>query len=35
LLLAERNVPLGRTRNLYLPAVILGVAMVLVTTGAV
>ncbi|HET9336180.1 MAG TPA: SLC13 family permease, partial [Sphingomicrobium sp.] len=33
--LAERNVPLGRTRNLYLPAVILGVAMVLVTTGAV
>ena len=33
--LAERNVPLGRTRNLYLPAVILAVAMVLVTTDAV
>jgi di/tricarboxylate transporter len=33
--LAERNVPLGRTRNLYLPAVILCVAMVLVTTGVV
>ena len=33
--LAERNVPLGRPRNLYLPAVILGVAMVLVTTGTV
>ena len=33
--LAERNVPLGRPRNLYLPAVILGVAMVLVTSGAV
>jgi di/tricarboxylate transporter len=33
--LAERNVPLGRPRNLYLPAVILGVAMVLVTTGVV
>jgi di/tricarboxylate transporter len=33
--LAERNVPLGRPRNLYLPAVILGVAMVLVTTGMV
>jgi di/tricarboxylate transporter len=35
LLLAERNVPLGRTRNLYLPAVILGIAMVLVTTETV
>jgi di/tricarboxylate transporter len=33
--LAERNVPLGRTRNLYLPAVILGIAMVLVTTDIV
>jgi di/tricarboxylate transporter len=33
--LAERNVPLGRSRNLYLPAIILGVAMVLVTTGMV
>jgi di/tricarboxylate transporter len=33
--LAERNVPLGRPRNLYLPAVILGVAMVLVTTETV
>jgi di/tricarboxylate transporter len=33
--LAERNVPLGRPRNLYLPAVILGVAMVLLTTGVV
>jgi di/tricarboxylate transporter len=33
--LAERNVPLGRPRNLYLPAAILGVAMVLVTTGMV
>jgi di/tricarboxylate transporter len=33
--LAERNVPLGRTRNLYLPAVILGIAMVLVTTEIV
>jgi di/tricarboxylate transporter len=33
--LAERNVPLGRPRNLYLTAVILGVAMVLVTTGTV
>lgn len=33
--LAERNVPLGRTRNLYLPALILGVAMVLVTTETV
>jgi di/tricarboxylate transporter len=33
--LAERNVPLGRTRNLYLPAVILGVAIVLVTTETV
>jgi di/tricarboxylate transporter len=31
--LAERNVPLGRPRNLYLPAAILGAAMVLVTTG--
>jgi di/tricarboxylate transporter len=28
-------VPLGRTRNLYLPAVILGLAMVLVTTDTV
>jgi di/tricarboxylate transporter len=33
--LAERNVPLGRKRNMYLPALILGVAMVLVTTGTV
>jgi di/tricarboxylate transporter len=33
--LAERNVPLGRPRNLYLPAAILGAAMVLVTTGTV
>ena len=33
--LAERNVPLGRPRHLYLPAAILGVAMVLVTTGVV
>jgi di/tricarboxylate transporter len=33
--LAERNVPLGRTRNLYLPAIVLGIAMVAVTTGAV
>jgi di/tricarboxylate transporter len=33
--LAERNVPLGRPRNLYLPAAILAVAMVLVTTGMV
>jgi di/tricarboxylate transporter len=33
--LAERNVPLGRTRNLYLPAAILGIAMVLVTTDTV
>jgi di/tricarboxylate transporter len=33
--LAERNVPLGRTRNLYLPAVVLGVAMFLVTTETV
>jgi di/tricarboxylate transporter len=33
--LAERNVPLGRTRNLYLPAVILAIAMVLVTTEVV
>jgi di/tricarboxylate transporter len=33
--LAERNVPLGRTRNLYLPAVILGIAMILVTTEMV
>jgi di/tricarboxylate transporter len=31
--LAERNVPLGRTRNMYLPAIILGVAIALVTTG--
>jgi di/tricarboxylate transporter len=33
--LAERNVPLGRTRNLYLPAAVLGIAMVLVTTDVV
>ena len=33
--LAERNVPLGRPRNLYLPAAVLGVAMVLVTTDTV
>src|SRR5918999_3607577 len=33
--LAERNVPLGRPHNLYLPAAILGVAMILVTTGMV
>jgi di/tricarboxylate transporter len=33
--LAERNVPLGRPHNLYLPAAILAVAMVLVTTGMV
>jgi di/tricarboxylate transporter len=33
--LAERNVSLGRPRNLYLPAAILAVAMVLVTTGSV
>jgi di/tricarboxylate transporter len=33
--LAERNVPLGRPRNLYLPAAILGGAMVLVTMGTV
>jgi di/tricarboxylate transporter len=33
--LAERNVPLGRTPNLYLPALILGVAMVLITTSIV
>ena len=33
--LAERNVPLGRTRNLYLPAVVLVIAMVLVTTDTV
>jgi di/tricarboxylate transporter len=33
--LAERNVALGRPRSLYLPAVILGVAMLLVTTGTV
>jgi di/tricarboxylate transporter len=33
--LAERNVPLGRPRRLYLPAVILGVAMLLVTMGMV
>jgi uncharacterized protein with PhoU and TrkA domain len=26
--LAERNVPLGRTRNLYLPAVVLLIAMI-------
>ena len=31
--LAERNVPLGRSRNMYLPASILGIAMVLVSTG--
>jgi di/tricarboxylate transporter len=33
--LAERNVPLGRTRNLYLPVMILAIAMVAVTTGTV
>jgi di/tricarboxylate transporter len=33
--LAERNVPLGRPRNLYLPAAILLAAMVLVTMGVV
>jgi di/tricarboxylate transporter len=33
--LAERNVPLGRPRNLYLPAAILAAAMILVTTGTV
>ena len=33
--LAERNVSFGRPRNLYLPAAILGVAMLLVTTGVV
>jgi di/tricarboxylate transporter len=33
--LAERNVPFGRPRRLYLPAVILGVAMLLVTMGMV
>jgi di/tricarboxylate transporter len=33
--LAERNVPLGRTRNLYLPALVLGMAIVLVTTDVV
>jgi di/tricarboxylate transporter len=33
--LAERNVPLGRSRSLYLPAAILGVAMALVTTATV
>ena len=33
--LAERNVPLGRTRNMYLPAIMLGVAIVLVSTGTV
>jgi di/tricarboxylate transporter len=33
--LAERNVPLGRTPNLYLPALILAVAMVLITTSIV
>ena len=33
--LAERNVPLGRTRNLYLPAVVLLIALVLVTTDTV
>jgi di/tricarboxylate transporter len=33
--LAERNVPLGRTRNLYLPAAVLGIAMLLVTTDVV
>jgi di/tricarboxylate transporter len=33
--LAERNVPLGRTRNLYLPAVVLLIAMILVTTDTV
>jgi di/tricarboxylate transporter len=33
--LAERNVPLGRTRNLYLPSAVLCIAMVLVTTEIV
>jgi di/tricarboxylate transporter len=33
--LAERNVPLGRPHSLYLPVAILGIAMVLVTTGMV
>ena len=33
--LAERNVPLGRTHNLYLPTMILGGTMALVTTGMV
>jgi di/tricarboxylate transporter len=33
--LAERNVSLGRRRNMYLPAIILGIAIVLVTTGTV
>jgi di/tricarboxylate transporter len=33
--LAERNVPLGRPRKLYLPVIILGAAMLLVTTGMV
>jgi di/tricarboxylate transporter len=33
--LAERNVSLGRPRNLYLPAAILGVAIALITTGIV
>jgi di/tricarboxylate transporter len=33
--LAERNVPLGRTRNLYLPALVLLIAMILVTTDTV
>ena len=33
--LAERNVPLGRKRNMYVPALILGAAMVLVTAGMV
>jgi di/tricarboxylate transporter len=33
--LAERNVLLGRRRNMYLPAIILGIAIVLVTTGTV
>jgi hypothetical protein len=31
--LAERNVLLGRRRNMYLPAMILGIAIALVTTA--
>src|SRR5690606_34670688 len=33
--LAERNVPLGRTRNLYLPALVRAAALALVTTDVV